>query len=124
MKIAVPTRNNQVDDHFGHCEQYTLFTISEDKKVEHVELLNAPPGCGCKSAIIPLLRQKGVNTMLAGNMGQGAVDKLTRAGISVFRGCSGNIRELVDLYLLERVTDSGQTCDQHQHGHSDHHRAN
>jgi len=31
MKIAVPvTKNNQIDDHFGHCEFYNVFTISEN----------------------------------------------------------------------------------------------
>ena len=29
MKVAIPTRNNVVDDHFGHCEYYTIFTISD-----------------------------------------------------------------------------------------------
>ena len=33
MKVAIPTRNNVVDDHFGHCEYYTIFTISEDKLI-------------------------------------------------------------------------------------------
>ena len=31
MKIAVPTRDERVDDHFGHCDHYTIFTIENDK---------------------------------------------------------------------------------------------
>ena len=34
MKIAVPTRNNVVDDHFGHCEAYTIFTVDTNNKIE------------------------------------------------------------------------------------------
>ena len=26
-KVAVPTRDGVVDDHFGHCAYYTIFTI-------------------------------------------------------------------------------------------------
>lgn len=29
MKIAVPTIGDQVDQHFGHCEKYTIFTIED-----------------------------------------------------------------------------------------------
>ena len=27
MKIAVPTRDGRVDDHFGHCAYYTIFDV-------------------------------------------------------------------------------------------------
>ena len=29
MKIAVPTRDGVVDNHFGHCDHYTIFTVEE-----------------------------------------------------------------------------------------------
>ena len=31
MKIAVPTRDGRVDDHFGHCAYYTIFDIIDGK---------------------------------------------------------------------------------------------
>jgi len=37
MKVAIPTRGNVVDDHFGHCEAYTVFTVNENKKIEKTE---------------------------------------------------------------------------------------
>lgn len=48
MKIAVPTRAYAVDDHFGHCEAYTIFTIDENKNIKSIESLPSPQGCGCK----------------------------------------------------------------------------
>ena len=34
MKIAVPvTKENQIDSHFGHCESYGVFTISEKNEI-------------------------------------------------------------------------------------------
>ena len=50
MKIAVPTRGKVVDEHFGHCEYYTVFTI-ENKDVLKSEVVKSPQGCGCKSNI-------------------------------------------------------------------------
>ena len=34
MKIAVPvTKENQIDSHFGHCESYGVFTISDKNEI-------------------------------------------------------------------------------------------
>ena len=115
MKIAVPTREHFVDDHFGHCEYYSIYSISPENKIEKEELMEAPQGCGCKSDIAITLSKMGVDTMLAGNMGQGAVNKITSAGIKVYRGCSGKVREQVELFLEGQVIDSGKTCAEHGH---------
>ena len=32
MKIAIPTRDCRIDDHFGHCDHYTIYTI-ENKTI-------------------------------------------------------------------------------------------
>ncbi len=113
MKIAVPTRGNSVDDHFGHCEMYTIFTIYESK-VFNKEILPSPQGCGCKSNIASVLREKGVKIMLAGNMGAGAMNVLNMQGIEVVRGCSGNIDSLIELYIKGNIEDSGIGCSHHE----------
>ena len=84
MKIAVPTRDERVDDHFGHCDHYTIFTI-EDNKVVQRDVMASPQGCGCKSGIAADLQELGVVMMLAGNMGEGAKSKLNAHNIDVIR---------------------------------------
>ena len=116
MKIAVPTRENNVDSHFGHCEFYTIYSIEENKVVEK-EVLESPQGCGCKSDIASVLQQKGVKQMLAGNMGAGALSKLNAFGIDVVRGCDGNVDNLVEKYLNGEIKDSGESCEHHHHHH-------
>ena len=32
-KIAIPTREGMIDDHFGHCAYYTVFTLDEQNQV-------------------------------------------------------------------------------------------
>lgn len=115
MKIAVPTRDFLVDDHFGHCEFYSIYTISQNKQIKREELMKAPQGCGCKSNIATTLSDMGVDTMLAGNMGQGAVDKISAAGIKVYRGCSGKVVEQVQLFLDGKIEDSAEVCSHHEH---------
>jgi len=121
MKIAVPTRGNVVDDHFGHCEVYTIFTVGENKTIEKSELLPSPQGCGCKSNIASELKQQGVSIMLAGNMGAGALNVLSNQGIAVYRGCSGDVRQLVETFVNGKVEDSGIGCDHHDHQNGEHH---
>ncbi len=120
MKIAIPTRENVVDNHFGHCDRYTIFTI-HDNKIENVEQLPSPQECGCKSNIAALLQQKGVGVMLAGNMGNGALSMLNSYGIDVYRGCSGNVTQLIQSFLQNKIYDSGKSCDSSEHDHSCHH---
>ena len=121
MRIAVPTRDGRVDDHFGHCDHYTVFTIEDNAVVEKFDL-PSPQGCDCKSGIAADLQQLGVMVMLAGNMGEGARNKLAAHDIKVVRGCSGDVEKLVEDYLAGNVDDSGYSCESHDcgdHGHSE-----
>ncbi len=121
MKIAIPVNNqNKVDGHFGQCEIYRIVTI-EDNQVTASENLDSPKGCGCKSTIAHTLAQKGVTTMLAGGIGAGAVTKLSDAGISVLRGCSGDIDILIEKYIAGAIIDNGSNCNSHEHHHHHHH---
>jgi predicted Fe-Mo cluster-binding NifX family protein len=120
MKIAVPvTSNNQIDGHFGHCDSYGVFTISDNKEITSVRKVLSPEGCGCKSDIASVLATDGVTIMLAAGIGGGAVNVLNNSGIEVIRGCSGDATEVVKLYLSGMVEDTGSSC--HHHGeHHDH----
>ncbi len=119
MKIAIPTRGNMVDDHFGHCEAFTVFNISENNKISNSELMPSVQGCGCKSNIASVLAAQGVTVMLAGGIGGGAINVLNNAGIAVVRGCSGNVTELVNQYIEGLIADSGSSCQQHEKHHAE-----
>ena len=123
MKIAVPvTSNNQIDSHFGHCEFYNIFTVTESNEIEKIQALKSEQGCGCKSNIAGTLAQNGVTVMLAGGIGGGAINVLNSVGIQVVRGCSGSPSEVVKEYLSGSITDSGVSCKQHEEHHSEGHQ--
>lgn len=117
MKIALPTHQNQIDSHFGHCEYFTVFTVDENsKEITAQDTVASPEGCGCKSNIASVLAEMGVTVLLAGNMGDGAVNVLNNAGIQVLRGCSGDVKAVALNWLNGTLTDSGESCSQHEHG--------
>ncbi len=119
-KIAIPTNGTNVDDHFGHCSFYTIYTLDSENRIGKKELLPSPSGCGCKSDIAFILKDMGVDTMLAGNMGQGAVMKLSSAGLSVYRGYTGNTDDVLNRYL-EGDMGNDQLCHEHRHHHDEGH---
>ncbi|MEG2179943.1 MAG: NifB/NifX family molybdenum-iron cluster-binding protein [Bacteroidales bacterium] len=116
MKLAVPSKDGQVDSHFGHCDYFTIYTIKKGN-IYDTERLDSPQGCGCKSGVAAVLQEKGVTQMLAGNMGDGAYNVLARHQISVIRGCSGPTEELVKAFLQGTLKDSALSCAQHHEHH-------
>lgn len=115
LKIAVPSKNGQVDEHFGHCQYFTVFTVDDSKHIVAEETFTPDPGCGCKSNLAGTLAQMGVTALVAGNMGQGAVNKLMQGGISVTRGASGPVRETVLAWLAGSIKDNHEICTAHGH---------
>ena len=125
MKIAVPvTKDNQIDSHFGHCESYNVFTISDKNEITSVKNVESPQGCGCKSNIAYVLASDDVTIMLAGGIGGGAINVLNNSGIEVIRGCEGDATEVVKLYLSGLIEDSGSSCQQHEAHNQEGHQCN
>jgi len=125
MKIAVPTKgNNRIDDHFGHCEFYTIYNISVKNEVLEKQPLQSPQGCGCKSNIAYDLAEMGVSVMLAGGIGGGAISKLASQNIEVIRNCKGDVDEIVKEYLSGNIQDGGSSCAAHANSGADEHVCN
>ncbi|HPO03050.1 MAG TPA: NifB/NifX family molybdenum-iron cluster-binding protein [Treponemataceae bacterium] len=116
MKIAVPLAGSAVDNHFGHCAEYAVYTV-EDSKIVQEERLPSLQGCGCKSGIAPILAQNGISVMIAGNIGNGAINVLASNGIKTIKGASGEARAAAEAWLSGNLDDSGSTCSGHGEDH-------
>ncbi|MCQ2227872.1 MAG: NifB/NifX family molybdenum-iron cluster-binding protein [Bacteroidales bacterium] len=119
MKIAIPTRDGLVDSHFGHCAYYTIVEIDNNRTIVATSTLSSPEGCGCKSNIANQMQEMGITLMLAGNIGEGAINKLSSCGIDVIKGCQGDVMKLANDYLAGNIKDNPQVCDHHNCGHHD-----
>jgi len=114
-KIAIPSREGLVDQHFGHCEYFTIYSVNDAREIVGEERFTPPPACGCKSDLVSTLRDMGVSDLIAGNMGEGAAVKLGQGGITVIRGASGPVHEAVEAWLHGRLHDSRELCLDHGH---------
>ncbi|MGA2547846.1 MAG: NifB/NifX family molybdenum-iron cluster-binding protein [Rectinemataceae bacterium] len=120
MKIAVPSRDGLVDEHFGHCKEFLVFAVSADGSLTSEATIPSADGCGCKSGVASILARAGVTHLVAGNMGDGAVRVLSAQGIEVVRGASGDARESALAFAGGRLADSGFGCAAvHGEGHNE-----
>lgn len=116
MKIAVPSRDGLVDEHFGHCKEFLIFSV-EGKSLIPQQTMPSPEACGCKSGIAAELARAGVSHLIAGNMGEGAVRVLSANGITVVRGASGDAKAAAQAFVDGTLADSGIGCAGHGEGH-------
>lgn len=82
-RIAIPTSNGTLDAHFGHCKNFMLFDM-DNEKVTKTTTIDAPPH---EPGLLPkFLSEKGVTDIIAGGMGQKAIQLFQQQGINVFVG--------------------------------------
>ena len=100
MKIAVPTIGSILDEYFDPCEVFTIFTVDDSCNIVESEILYTPEGCDCSNNIPLTMQQKGVTIMLAYKLPEHADGVCEKYGIKPYLGYKGNIREVVESFLL------------------------
>jgi len=114
MKIAVASEGTMVTEHFGHCQNFNIYVV-ENSKVVSSESIPSP---GHRPGYLPnFLSDMGVNVVMAGGMGGGAVEIFNDKGIEIFTGVSGRADEAIQNYISGKLISSGSIC--HQHAHHD-----
>ena len=99
MKIGVSSTGNDinadVDPRFGRCK-YFLIIDTETMKFETIDNENAMTSGGAGIQAAQTVARKGVTTVITGNVGPNAFQTLTAAGIKIYTGASGSIKEVVE----------------------------
>ena len=112
VKIAVASENGMVTEHFGHCESFTIFD-AENKKIVKSETI---PNPGHRPGFLPnYLNDMGVNVIISGGMGGGAVEIFDEKGIEVITGATGEAKAAAEAYLNGILKSTGSVCHEHQH---------
>jgi Mrp family chromosome partitioning ATPase/predicted Fe-Mo cluster-binding NifX family protein len=111
-KIAIASEGQAVCEHFGHCKGFSLYSVAGGKIIQQEYLANP----GHKPGLLPnLLHDHGAQVVIAGGMGQGAVEIFEQHGIEVITGASGTLEETIGRYLHNELESSGSVCHEHQH---------
>ena len=112
MKIAVASTGAMTTEHFGHCENFNLFDAENGVITKHESI----PNPGHKPGFLPnYLGDLGVNVVISGGMGQGAIDIFNMRNIEVITGATGSAEDCAKRYLAGELQSTGSICHKHEH---------
>ncbi|WP_294183419.1 NifB/NifX family molybdenum-iron cluster-binding protein [uncultured Clostridium sp.] len=112
MKIAVASDGKQVSGHFGHCSGFMIYEIREDKSLKRSFVENP----GHKPGFLPaFLKEKGVNVIISGGMGETAVQLFRDNKIEVVIGAQGLCDDVIQKYINGELKSTGSVCTEHQY---------
>jgi predicted Fe-Mo cluster-binding NifX family protein len=109
MKFAIPTAEGKLTAHFGHCQEFALIEV-QDNRITKKETLQPPPH---EPGVLPQwLHQLGADVIIAGGMGQRAISLFAENNIEVIVGAPSLEPEtLVQGYLDKTLVTGGNVCD-------------
>lgn len=120
MRIAVPVADGKLSSHFGRCEEFVLVDVDDESK-KVIFTTRATPPAHAPGVIPNWLSALHVTVIIAGGMGEGAMQMFETAGITVVRNVAGGTPEkLVPDYLANNLLLGEDQCD-HVEGNGCHH---
>ncbi len=134
MLVAIPSDTTdgldaRIAEHFGHCAAFTLVDVADNGIGEVSIIENSPHGeAGCM-APVTLLKERGVEVLLAGGMGVRPLAGFQQVGIEVRHSAgAATVGDAVELFVAggcpafgESQTCSGGEGSCGSHGHHHHH---
>ena len=116
MVVAIPTEEGSVSGHFGKCTTFTIAKI-ENGSVVSEEILDTKEAK--HEELAQILKEKGVELAIAGNIGEGAKAALESEGILLIAGASGSIPEVLAGFITGELKNNPSAgCDHHGEGGS------
>jgi predicted Fe-Mo cluster-binding NifX family protein len=110
MKICISSTGKNldaaVDQRFGRC-QYFLIVDTETMKVKTIsnEATLSSGGAGIQAAQI--VTKEDVGSVITGNIGPNAFSILQAAGIKVYIGAEGTVKEAIESYKKGNLKETG-----------------
>ncbi|MFA5189677.1 MAG: NifB/NifX family molybdenum-iron cluster-binding protein [Verrucomicrobiia bacterium] len=108
MKIAISSQgtdlNATVDPRFGRARCFLVYDTetNEVALVDNASSANAMQGAGVQTAQV--IAAKGVGAVLSGHVGPKAFTALRAAGIDVYVGVAGTVRDAVEAFRAGQLT--------------------
>lgn len=117
MRIAVTYENGEVFQHFGHCAQFKLYDIDDEKIVNEQVVDTNGSGHG---ALAGFLQAAKADALICGGIGMGAQMALADAGIKLYAGVTGDADAAAKALAEGNLAyDPNAHCDHHEHHDGD-----
>ena len=107
--FAIPVTNGVLDAHFGHCSHFAFIEVIDNKIISE-KILDAPPHQ--PGLLPPWVAKNGATDVIAGGMGQQAINIFNQHKVNVFVGAPAlTTKELVEGFLDESLSFNANYCD-------------
>ena len=119
MRIAVTYEDGGIFQHFGHTEQFKVYDVVNGKVISAQIVNTNGQGHG---ALANFLWGGGVDVLICGGIGGGAINALANAGIDLYPGIDGSA-DMAVMQLLAGVLPkrTDVRCSHHDHAHGEGH---
>ncbi|HBC93507.1 MAG TPA: hypothetical protein DCZ10_11605 [Pelotomaculum sp.] len=105
MKIAMPTRDGNINDHFTSNREFVVFDTYVGKITSKKILTNETLDY---KNLVNMLQAEGVEVIIAGRIGRPVVEMLFYTGLQVITGASGEVEKVAnDFANGQLVTEAG-----------------
>lgn len=121
MRIAVTYDDGKVFQHFGHTKQFKVYETDGGKILSSNIIDTSGSGHG---ALAGFLKKEGIDVLICGGIGAGAIQALEESGIQMIGGAAGDADAQAEAFLAGDLTnDPSAKCSHHEEGHecSSHH---
>lgn len=120
MRIAIPENNGEVNQHFGQSKSFAVIEIDENKNIISFETVPAAGLQHQHEGIAQFLKGKGVETVIVGGIGPGAIQGLEAQGLNVLFGAGGPIKEVAETFAKGKFVSERKVCNHHGDHHHHH----
>jgi predicted Fe-Mo cluster-binding NifX family protein len=104
----------EVGGHFGHTPFFVIAELAGGEIVSSRAVASPGHGEGC--SMPNFVHSLGVDSVIVGGIGNGAVNGLAARGIEVIAGVAGNVGDVLKSYASGRLIGGEPGC----HGHGGH----
>ena len=121
MRIAVSADsaeglNSGVSPHFGRCPFFVLVDIDENGTIRNVtSVANPCYGNHAPGQVPAFINSQGVDVMVSGGMGAGAISYFNQYGITVATGAVGAVADAIEAYF-DGALSADAVCGHDHHG--------
>ena len=114
MRIAIPYYEGLIFQHFGHAKQFKVYEIEQHQIL--MEMIVEPEGTG-HQAVADFLHSIDVRAVICGNIGEGAMNALSDAGILFYGGVSGLADDAITALVGGALAYDPNIKCEHHHDH-------
>lgn len=97
LALTYNKEDNTVFGHFGKAEYFYLYDTEakEGKIIDNAGFSHAE--------LVPYLKKLGVKVLICGGLGSHAVELLEKNDIKVYPGASGDVKDVINKYLDNKL---------------------